>query len=241
MVLEPDNAQTAGFLASFLTITSLFILFADLFPKRLGMAEPERLAMRLVKPMAWCMTLLRPVVWVYSRLTNALFQLFGLPSMRDDRITSDDILAIIEAGAEAGLLAAQEQQVIANVFELDTRTVESAMTSRERIVFFLQSRGRAGPHAHCLRAALDLPGLRWTHRPGGGLRRCHRPVPAGAAQRAHRTQGRGLARLAEEGADRAGPHHAVGDARRSSARRTRTSPSSSTSTAWWWASSRSTT
>ena len=43
--LSESAAQKAGFLASFLVITSLFILFADLFPKRLGMAEPERLAM----------------------------------------------------------------------------------------------------------------------------------------------------------------------------------------------------
>ena len=45
-------AEKAGFLASFLVITSLFILFADLFPKRLGMANPERLAVSLAAPMA---------------------------------------------------------------------------------------------------------------------------------------------------------------------------------------------
>ena len=45
--MAESTAQTAGFMVSFLIITSLFILFADLFPKRLGMAEPERLAVRL--------------------------------------------------------------------------------------------------------------------------------------------------------------------------------------------------
>lgn len=34
-----------------------------------------------------------------------------------------------EAGARAGVLALGEQQVIANVFELDTRMVNSVMTS----------------------------------------------------------------------------------------------------------------
>jgi CBS domain containing-hemolysin-like protein len=32
-------------------VTSLFILFADLMPKRLGMASPERLAMAVAAPM----------------------------------------------------------------------------------------------------------------------------------------------------------------------------------------------
>lgn len=136
--LPAGLAPQAGFLTSFLLITSLFILFADLFPKRLGMAEPERLALRLAAAMAWCMTLLRPLVWFYSRGADALFRLLGLPSLRDERVTSDDILAMMEAGARAGVLAAREQQVIANVFELDTRTVASAMTPRDAIAFFLR-------------------------------------------------------------------------------------------------------
>jgi CBS domain containing-hemolysin-like protein len=136
--LPGATAERAGFLASFLAVTSLFILFADLFPKRLGMAEPERLVVRLAQPMAWCMTLLRPLVWFYSRGADALFRMLGLSSLRDDRITSEDILAMMEAGARAGVLAAREQQVITNVFELDTRTVSSAMSPRDRVAFFLR-------------------------------------------------------------------------------------------------------
>ncbi len=136
--LSPSAAQTTGFLSSFLIITSLFILFADLFPKRLGMTAPEQAAVWVVGPMQTCMTALKPLVWVYSKGADALFRLFGLPTQRDDRITSADILAMTEAGTRAGVLAAREQQVIANVFELDTRTVSSAMSQRDRIAFFLR-------------------------------------------------------------------------------------------------------
>ena len=136
--LAEPTAQTLGFLASFLAVTSLFILFADLFPKRLGMANPEQLAVRLVKPMQGCMALLTPVVWLYSRGADALFRLLGLSALRDERITSDDILAMMEAGTRAGVLQAREQQVITNVFELDTRMVSSAMSPRDRVAFFLR-------------------------------------------------------------------------------------------------------
>ncbi len=55
----------------------------------------------------------------------------GIVTMQnDDRITPDDILALAEAGTQAGVLDRPEQQVIENVFELDTRTVTSAMTPR---------------------------------------------------------------------------------------------------------------
>ncbi len=136
--LGPSRAQTLGFLCSFTIVTSAFILLADLLPKRLSMAEPEMLAVRVYQPMQWCMTIFKPIVWFYSRCADGLFRVLGLSSKRDERITSEDILAMTEAGAKAGLLAVQEQQVIANVFELDSRTVGSAMTQRDRIAFFYQ-------------------------------------------------------------------------------------------------------
>lgn len=137
-VLTPERAATVGFAASFFTITAAFIVLADLVPRRLGMNDPERLAMHTVGPMLWLTRLLKPVVWFFNGLSNGLSRLLGLPQSRDDRITQDDILALTEAGAQAGVVASAEQQVIENVLELDTRTVESAMTGRERIVYLLQ-------------------------------------------------------------------------------------------------------
>ena len=135
----PENtAQHLGSVLSFFVITSLFILFADLLPRRLSMVEPEYLLLRVLRPMQLCITFFKPVVWFYGRLTDAIIRVLGLPDKRDEQITSDDILAMTEAGARAGVLAEREQQAIANIFELDTRTVASAMTQRDRIAYFLR-------------------------------------------------------------------------------------------------------
>ncbi|MCU4119758.1 hemolysin family protein [Variovorax sp. N23] len=133
---SPDTAQAAAFTASFVTIIAVFLVFADLFPKRLGMNNPERLAVRMVGPMQVLITTFMPLVWLFTRSTDLLFKLLGMPAHRDEQITSADILAMTEAGARAGVLAVREQQVIANVFELDTRLVNSVMTSRDRIAWF---------------------------------------------------------------------------------------------------------
>ncbi len=136
LVMAPEQAQTLGFAASFAVITALFIVLADLVPKRLSMNEPERVALVLVGPMLALVSLLKPLAWAFSSLTEGLIQLMGRPATRDNSITHHDILALAEAGNEAGVVADAEQQVIENVFELDTRTVESSMTTRERVVFF---------------------------------------------------------------------------------------------------------
>ena len=136
--LPERQAQTLGFLASFLLVTSLFILFADLLPKRLGMAHPERVAVLVARPMRWSMRLFKPLIWLYSSAADALLRLSGLPTQRDERVTSDDILAMMEAGARAGVLAAPEHQAMENLFELDTRSVVSSMSPRDRVAYFLR-------------------------------------------------------------------------------------------------------
>lgn len=134
--MTPDNAQKISLICSFTLVTSLFILFADLIPKRIGMISPEKIALRIINPMRFCLKVFSPLVWLFNGLANLVFRSFKLPTERKDDITSDDIAAIVEAGAIAGILRKQEHELIENIFELESRTVPSSMTARESIVYF---------------------------------------------------------------------------------------------------------
>ncbi|PTQ87531.1 hemolysin family protein [Agitococcus lubricus] len=124
-----------SFIISFVSVTSLFILFADLMPKRLAMTYPEQVAMWIVRPILVCLALLKPIVVMYDGIASALFKLLNIQTTREDAITFDDVSAIVDAGAASGALHRQEQHLIENVFELDTRTVTFAMTPRENIIY----------------------------------------------------------------------------------------------------------
>ena len=141
--LPERTAANLSLVGSVAAVTSLFVVFADLVPKRLGMAEPERVAMAMVGPMGHVLLLFKPIVWLYTACTDLVMRLLGLPMQRDERITPDDILALAEAGTQAGVLDRPGQQVIENVFELDTRTVTSAMTPRDRIAWLRHDAGDA--------------------------------------------------------------------------------------------------
>ncbi len=127
--------HTLALALSVVLITSAFVVFADLAPKRLGMAEPERVALAVIAPMEKLLFAFAPLVWLYTRSTDWAMRALGLPMQRDERITTDDILAMAEEGTRAGVIDRPEQQVIENVFELDTRGVTSAMTPRDRIAW----------------------------------------------------------------------------------------------------------
>ena len=128
--------ETTSFLCSFLLITMLFIIFADLLPKRIGLTNPEKISVRLIGSMQVLIKVLKPFVWLLTVISNALMKLFGLPTQNKNKITSEDIVATVDAGAAAGLIAPSEQAAIENVMDLESRLVPSAMTAREYVVYF---------------------------------------------------------------------------------------------------------
>ena len=127
---------TVSFLISFTFVTGAFVEFADLIPKRLAMVYPEKIALSLVNPMTLTIKILTPIVFIFSGIANMVFKIFNMPNSRDEIITHDDIFAVVDAGAEAGVVHTREHHLIENVFELEQRWVSSAMTTRDEIVYF---------------------------------------------------------------------------------------------------------
>ncbi|VWX30876.1 putative hemolysin-related protein [Moraxellaceae bacterium 17A] len=125
-----------GFIMSFLFVTLLFILFADLIPKRIGMINPERVALAVIEPVLLSIKLFKPLAWIINGLANLIFRIFKVNMVREENITFDDVSAVVDAGAQAGVLLKQEHHFIENVFELEERNVPSSMTTREDVVYF---------------------------------------------------------------------------------------------------------
>ncbi|MGL5290954.1 MAG: hemolysin family protein [Vibrionaceae bacterium] len=135
-IYQGDWLSQLSSVASFILVTAVFILFADLMPKRLAMIFPEKIALNVVGLMQFFVKVLRPLVWLFNGLANGLFRLFGISMERNDEITADDIYAVVDAGAQAGIIQHEERQLIENVFESQSLFVTSAMTARENLVYF---------------------------------------------------------------------------------------------------------
>jgi CBS domain containing-hemolysin-like protein len=136
LVYSGSMAEQISFVLSFLAITSLFILFADLLPKRIAMIMPEAVAVKIVGLMNRITYALTPFVMFFNSITNLILRIFKMPTVREDVVTTEDIVAMMDAGAEHGSLQQQEYQLLGNVFELEGRTLNTAMTTRDAIVYF---------------------------------------------------------------------------------------------------------
>ena len=130
------NNDAISSVVSFVVITSLFSLLADLMPRRLAMSNTEIIAVRLVRPMMMLIFIFKPIIWVFDGAASLLFELLGISTTRQDDMTPEDIYAVMDAGAEAGVLKKQEHHLIENIFEMQERTVTSVMNPRENIIYF---------------------------------------------------------------------------------------------------------
>ena len=130
-----SNSKFIGEVISFLLITGFFIEFADLVPRRMAMVSPEKISTVIVAPMSVLIKIVKPLILIFNGTANFIFKLFGIPLVREESITYDDIFAMVDAGAEAGVVQKKEHSLIENIFELESRWVSSIMTTRDSIVY----------------------------------------------------------------------------------------------------------
>jgi putative hemolysin len=117
------------------SITFLSIVFGELVPKRLGLQYPETIARLVARPMEWLALITRPFVKLLSWCTEGVLKLLGVRGAPDRSVTEEEIAASLEEGLDAGVIEAQEHQMVRNVFRLDDRQVGSMMIPRAEIVW----------------------------------------------------------------------------------------------------------
>jgi len=128
-------ADTVSLSLVVLLITYLSLIVGELAPKRIALQNPEQIAMRVAKPMRQLAILTSPVVTFLGWSTDRLLQLMGVQATAEPAVTEEEIKVMIEQGAESGVFAAAEQDMVERIFRFGDRMVSSLMTRRPDIVW----------------------------------------------------------------------------------------------------------
>jgi putative hemolysin len=146
-----------------LIITAVTIIFGELVPKRIGQLFPEAVAAWVAPPMQWISTATRPLVVLLSKTTDGLLGLLGIRGNARREVTEEEIAASLEEGLDAGVIEAQEHQMVRNVFRLDDRQIGSMMIPRAEIRWLDAN----APIADVLRAVVEEAHARYPVCRGG--------------------------------------------------------------------------
>lgn len=114
-------------------ITFFSLVIGELVPKRIGLSNPEGIAKTVAGPMKVLSKIVAPFVWLLSISGNLLIKLFGIKPVSQQQVTEEEIKAMVQEGAHAGVIREIEQDIVERVFHLGDRRAITLMTPRQEI------------------------------------------------------------------------------------------------------------
>lgn len=118
-----------------IVVTYLTLIFGELVPKRIGMVAAEKMAKIIAAPMDILSRVASPFVWLLSASTSFMMQILGLNKTGENRITEEEIKAIIQESTAEGEIQEVEQDIVERVFNLGDRDIASVMTHRSDLTW----------------------------------------------------------------------------------------------------------
>lgn len=114
-------------------ITFLSLVLGELAPKRIALGNPERIAAFVARPMGVLSRIVSPLVTLLTGSTNLVLRVIGIRVSTEPGLTEEEIRAIVEQGAEAGVVQVAEHEMVEGVFRLGERLTSDVMTPRTQL------------------------------------------------------------------------------------------------------------
>ncbi|MBU4535372.1 MAG: hemolysin family protein [Euryarchaeota archaeon] len=133
--LIAEYSQSLSIVIIVLIITYLSLIIGELVPKRIALNNPEKISVKIARPMQILSKVTSPIVSVLSFSTDFLLLLLGSKKDRDNNVTEDEIKLLIEEGLEAGTVEKEEEDIIKRVFRLDQQRIDTLMTPKTEIIW----------------------------------------------------------------------------------------------------------
>lgn len=138
--LRENSPYAAAFLAALGALLVIIIpewlvisAFTETMPKQLVRKNAEGFALRHCRAIKTLTAVLKPASALSSLITSAGLKLAGVPDAGKDTVTEEEILMMVDAGNETGVLEESQKEMINNIVEFGALTASDVMTHRTDI------------------------------------------------------------------------------------------------------------
>ena len=112
-------------------ITLLVLLFGEVMPRTFASGHAERLALAYAPSVKFLMKIMTPLVFLVTRLSQGLLILFRIDSSKKKRsLTEEELLTLVDAGHESGIIETGERDIIRNLFDFGDSCARDVMVPR---------------------------------------------------------------------------------------------------------------
>lgn len=108
-------------------VTYLHVVLAEMVPKNMALAGPERMALILGPSMVVLVKVLRPVLWSMNAMGNLVLRAMGVTPKNEvaSTFTRDEVANMVAESREGGLLDRQDERLLLGALSFDARTIGS--------------------------------------------------------------------------------------------------------------------
>lgn len=107
------------------------LVLGELVPKKIAMQDPEKVSFKVVGILLGFSKITKPFVKLLSASTNLVVRLLGFdPNADEEEVTEENILLMVDAGEEKGVIENTQAEMINNIFEMDDIDAGDLMTHR---------------------------------------------------------------------------------------------------------------
>ncbi len=118
-----------------LTLSYFTLVLGELVPKRIAMRHKEKLAGAVCGVISALTVILKPIIRFLTVSTNTVLRLFGIdPHDKDESVSEEEIVVMLDAGADEGTLKQDDVEYIKNVFKLERLSAADVMTQRSSVI-----------------------------------------------------------------------------------------------------------
>jgi putative hemolysin len=136
-------AGAIGTALTVVTITYLSLVIGELVPKRLALQNAEDIAVAMARPMRSLSHAAAPAVTLLAVSSDVVLRLLGNRRSDEPPVTEEEVRLLLRQGAQAGVFARVEQELVEAVFRFGDRRVGELMTPRHRVVLLDVEDGEA--------------------------------------------------------------------------------------------------
>ena len=127
--------ETVSVIVITLILSYFTLVLGELVPKRIAMRHKEKLANAVCGMISVFTVILRPIIWFLTVSTNGVLRIFGIdPNEKEEAVSEEDIVIMLDAGADEGALDQDDVEYIKNVFKLDRLSAADVMTQRSAVI-----------------------------------------------------------------------------------------------------------
>ena len=133
--LTLDINQALAVVISAVIAVVVITAVTEILPKKLVGQKSEGLALAAVLPVKILMVIMSPFSALSYAVSAVLCFIFRVPiSTRRDVVTEEEILMMVDAGNETGVIEESQREMINNIFEFGDSVVSDVMTHRKDLV-----------------------------------------------------------------------------------------------------------